>query len=248
MPDQLDSDTDSLKSETARANGAKSHGPVTPEGRATSSRNSLRHGFTAKSVVLPTESQEDFLALLDSYTYHFNPQGGVEMDLVQAMAAARWRLQRICNIEAALLSTELVRRAEDIDEEFENMKNVDRLAWVFEKLADHGQALSLIVRYEGALNRSYDRAFKQLHMLQSARRRAQPNEPKPAPAAPRDEPGAESGVEPVQNHAQPNEPNPVSAPAPALGSVPVASEVLPPASEHPNDPRVQKEEVPIDAG
>jgi hypothetical protein len=242
MPDQLNTDTDSLKSQTARANGAKSHGPVTPEGRAASSRNSLRHGFTAKSVVLPTESQEDFLALLDSYTDQFNPQGGVEMDLVQAMAAARWRLQRICNIEAALLSTELVRRAEDIDEEFENMKNVDRLAWVFEKLADHGQALSLIVRYEGALNRSYDRAFKQLHMLQSARRRAQPNEPKPAQAAPRDEPA----LEPVQNHTQPNEPNPF--PAPALGSVPVASTVLPPASEHPNDPRVQKEEVPIDAG
>ena len=161
-----------LKSETARANGAKSSGPVTPEGRATSSRNSLRHGFTAKSVVLPTESQEDFLALLDSYTDQFDPQGGVEMDLVQAMAAARWRLQRICNIEAALLSTEIVRRNEDIDEEFENMKNVDRLAWVFEKLADHGQTLSLIVRYEGAINRSYDRAFKQLHVLQSARHRA----------------------------------------------------------------------------
>jgi hypothetical protein len=237
-----------LKSETARANGAKSHGPVTPEGRATSSGNSLRHGFTAKSVVLPTESQEDFLALLDSYTDQFDPQGGVEVDLVQTMAAARWRLQRICNIEAALLSTELVRRAEDIDEEFENMQNVDRLAWVFQKLADHAQTLSLIVRYEGALNRSYDRAFKQLHMLQSAGRRAQPNEPKPAEAAPRAEPGiepgVEPGVEPVQNHTQPNEPKPVPAPAPAPASVPVASKVLPPASEHRNDPRVRTEEVP----
>jgi hypothetical protein len=37
------------------------------------------------------------------------------------------------------------------------------------------------MRYEGALNRSYDRAFKQLHMLQSARHRVQPNEPKPDP-------------------------------------------------------------------
>ena len=32
-----------LKSETARTNGAQSNGPVTPQGRATSSRNSLRH-------------------------------------------------------------------------------------------------------------------------------------------------------------------------------------------------------------
>src|SRR5436853_5570438 len=32
MPDQLNSDNRSLKSQTARANGAKSRGPVTPEG------------------------------------------------------------------------------------------------------------------------------------------------------------------------------------------------------------------------
>jgi len=137
-------------------------------------------------------------------------------------------------------------RAKDCRRDLHSPDDDARLAWVFKKLADNGQSLALLMRYEGALNRSYDRAFKQLHMLQSARRRAQPNEPKPAPAAPRDEPGAESGVEPVQNHAQPNEPNPFPAPAP--GSVPIASEVLPPASEHPNDPRVQKEEVPIDAG
>jgi hypothetical protein len=169
-----------LKSETARANGAKSRGPVTPEGRAASSRNSLRHGFTARSVVLPTESQEDFQALLDSYTHQFHPRGGVEMDLIQAMAAARWRLQRMCSIETALLSTEIARRNEDIDEEFENMHDVDRLAWVFQKLADHGQTLALLMRYEGALNRSYDRAFKQLLLLQSTRNRTPPNEPKPA--------------------------------------------------------------------
>jgi hypothetical protein len=170
-----------LQSDTARANGAKPHGPVTPRGRATSSRNSLRHGFAAKSVVLPTGSNREFQALLDSYVVQFDPKGGVERELVQTMVAARWRLRRICKIETILLCTELVRRAEDIDEEFSNMHDVDRLAWVFQKLADHGQALSLIVRYEGALNRSYDRAFKQLHVLQSARRRAQPNEPKPDP-------------------------------------------------------------------
>ena len=60
-------------------------------------------------MVLPTESQEDFQALLDSYADQFNPQGGVEMDLVQTMAAARWRLRRICSIETTLFDREMTK-------------------------------------------------------------------------------------------------------------------------------------------
>ena len=238
MPDQLNSDNHSLKSQTARANGAKSRGPVTPEGRAASSRNSLRHGFAAKSVVLPTESQEDFQSLLDSYVDQFDPQGGVEMDLIQTMAAARWRLRRICSIETTLLDKEMTRNAKDIRREFNNPDDAGRLARVFRDLANHGQSLALLMRYEGALNRSYDRAFKQLLLLQAHRPR--PNEPKPAQATPCEQPADQ----PVQDRPQPNEPKPVPAPA----SVPVAPTVLIPASERRNAPRIQKDEVPVDAG
>ena len=54
-----------------------------------------------------------------------------------------------------------------------------------QRLADYGQGLALLIRYESTLNRSHDRAFKQLQILQSARNqstrnRPQPNEPKPA--------------------------------------------------------------------
>jgi hypothetical protein len=182
-----------LKSETARANGAKSRGPVTPEGRAASSRNSVRHGLTAKSVVLPTESREQFQLLLDSYLDQFHPATGVEMELVETMAVARWRMLRICAIETSVLSTELVRRAEDMNREFTGLNDDDRLAWVFQKLADHGSSLALLARYEAALNRSYDRAFKQLQILQRAQPSPEPesgpnlplpNEPKPAPTPP----------------------------------------------------------------
>jgi hypothetical protein len=79
----------STKSDTSRANGAKSRGPVTREGRAKSARNSIRHGLRAKSIVLPTESEEEFQSLLDSYHDQFDPQTGVEMELVEAIAVAR---------------------------------------------------------------------------------------------------------------------------------------------------------------
>jgi hypothetical protein len=55
------------KSESARANGAKSHGPITPEDKANSSQNALRHGLIANYTVLPTESKDDFQLLLDAH-------------------------------------------------------------------------------------------------------------------------------------------------------------------------------------
>jgi hypothetical protein len=170
------------KAEAARVNGAKSRGPATPEGRAKSSRNSLRHGLSAKSVLLPAESHEQFQLLLDAHIQQFQPANPVEMDLVEAMAVARWRLRRIWAIETSLLGPELERRAEDMDEEFTEMSADDRLAWVFQKLADNNQSLSLLARYEGNLNRAFDRAFKQLNLLQAASRRTnesqRQNEPK----------------------------------------------------------------------
>ena len=87
------------KSAAVKINGAKSHGPITPAGKLKSAANSLRHGLTAKAVVLPTESREDYEALLASYLQRFHPADQVEMDLVESMAVSRWRLRRVANIE-----------------------------------------------------------------------------------------------------------------------------------------------------
>ena len=72
------------------------------------------------------------------------------MDLIQTMVVARWRLRRICTIETSLLDNELVRRREDMDRELTTMDGENRLAWVFQELANHQQCLALLVRYEGA--------------------------------------------------------------------------------------------------
>lgn len=143
-----------LKTQSARANGAKSRGPVTPEGLEKSSRNSLSHGLSAQRIVLPDESTEEFQILLDAHIHQFHPANPVEMELVRVMVIARWRLRRILAIETSLLANELVRRAEDIDDEFTEMTGDDRLAWVFQRLADNGQSLALLARYEGTPGRA----------------------------------------------------------------------------------------------
>jgi hypothetical protein len=158
-----------LKSETARINGAKSHGPVTPEGKATSSANSRRHGLTA-SALLEGESNEDLQLLLADFMDQFQPQTGVETDLVEVMAIARWRLRRLLAIETNLFELEMVRRQKQINADFKGIDQQGRLAFVFQKMSDTGNSLTLLIRYEGSLNRSYDKALKHLLELQKSRR------------------------------------------------------------------------------
>ena len=165
-----------LKSETARTNGAKSRGPVTPEGKARSAANSRRHGLTA-SVLIDGESDEHFQLLLADFMDQFQPQTGVETDLVEVMAIARWRLRRLLSIETNLFELEMVSRRKQINADFKGIDQEGRLAFVFQKLSDAGNSLALLIRYEGSLNRSYDKALKQLLQLQSSRQNRPPRGP-----------------------------------------------------------------------
>jgi hypothetical protein len=52
----------SARAEASRRNGAKARGPKTPEGKARSAQNALKHGFRAqKRIVLPGEDGAAFL-------------------------------------------------------------------------------------------------------------------------------------------------------------------------------------------
>jgi hypothetical protein len=206
------------KSDAARINGAKSHGPVTPEGRAKSSANSRKHGLAAKYALLPDESAAEFQLLFDDYTDQFHPQTGVETELVEVMVIARWRLRRLLAIETNLFETEISRRGKQIDREFTALGEDPRLAWVFQKLADNGQSITLLIRYEGAINRSYEKALKQLLLLQS-------RHPTPPPS----QPWVRSVVspDPQPNQPPPNDVGPALLPASRLGSEPRLERAVP---------------------
>jgi len=81
-----------------RANGAKSHGPVTPEGKANSAAANLRHGFYSEQddevMMRLGENPRDYHALMDSLAEDLQPRAGLESQLVLRMGRALWRMQR----------------------------------------------------------------------------------------------------------------------------------------------------------
>src|SRR5580704_12356212 len=76
------------------ANSANSTGPVTPEGKARSSQNATRHGLLSASMVLHGESDDRFSAYLSVLEDELQPAPGVESSLVETMAVAPWRRMR----------------------------------------------------------------------------------------------------------------------------------------------------------
>ena len=95
------------KRKQARQNGALAAGTKSPEGIAKSSMNALSHGLTSKSLVLSNESHAAYDKLRLEYVNRFQPYDGVEMDLVDDMVSARWRLRRIAIMQTAALDLQM---------------------------------------------------------------------------------------------------------------------------------------------
>ena len=140
----------------SRANGARSRGPITLEGKEHASINALRHGLLAKCVVLENESNECFDDLVTQHIQRFAPADGVEFAMVEEMAAANWRMRRAWAIENRLMEKAIANQPPGDD--------LSRLADAFSQLAASPE-LSLLHRYEARLHRMYQRALNNVLML-----------------------------------------------------------------------------------
>ena len=174
------------RAESARINGAKSHGPTTEAGKQRSSANSLKFGFYTDQIILPGESPEEFFKLLDAYKNQFLPTNQLERDLIQDLAAARWRIMRMKRMETLEWSQSTFDAAQDpvlaevpyeILNEYGHRQNYEK----------KGCPLEAIRRAEARYHRDFDRALKTLHQSRKLAATTQPttqkveNEPKKAP-------------------------------------------------------------------
>ena len=91
--------------EANRRNALKSTGPRTPEGKARSRSNAVRHGLTAETVIAALEDAEDYQAFELAVTASYEAENAVERELVLRLASVLWRLRRATSIETALFES-----------------------------------------------------------------------------------------------------------------------------------------------
>jgi hypothetical protein len=168
--------------EASRANGARSRGPVTPEGKRNSSRNSIKHGLLASTIVLKGEIEDRFLEVLNDLIVELQPETAVECSLVEMMAAARWRQLRLWGMEKAGMDYQIRNQAVGSGR---GEDNATRASIAFRTLSDDSRSLDLINRYDSRYERQYLRAHRRLLEMRDRRgpSPAAARPPKPVPAA-----------------------------------------------------------------
>ena len=148
--------------DSSRANGAKSRGPVTPEGRTRSNAAALTHGLTASQLLLEGESEDQFNALREEYLAEYQPQTRSRFDLVDQLVAARWRHNRVLALQTALMDRQIVRQEPEIREEYKVCDAETRAAVAYQHLCDDSRALESLNRHETRLSAELRRTLKLL--------------------------------------------------------------------------------------
>jgi len=158
-----------------RENAQKSTGPQTPAGKAASSRNALKEGFSASFAIVAPEDQQYYDEFLIKLREELQPQGVQEEDLFRRISLASWNIRRIEKLTCALYEE----------------TGADPLA------SDDPAIVTKLERYtrHQTLNeRSYYRGIKHLRLLQESR----PSTPESAPVETVPEPATEPGQPPSE--------------------------------------------------
>jgi hypothetical protein len=138
----------------SRRNGAKSRGPKTPEGKARSAQNALKHGMRAQQcIVLPGERAAAFEAFEAALLAELAPEGALQAVLAQRVVAASWRLARAERLEAELFA--------------QNMLAGHGLGLALIRDCNNARAFDTLLRYRGGTLAELWRALRTLKALQA---------------------------------------------------------------------------------
>jgi ribosomal protein L17 len=146
-----------------RANAQHSTGPRSVEGKAASSRNALKFGIHAKSLVIPGEDPEELEELTRDYERDLAPVGAVETTLVETIVRAAWLMRRVTRIEADVVHARLAAQKNP---------GPHPLGDIYIDDAAAGKLFESLARRYQALQRDYYRALKEIRESKQARSQA----------------------------------------------------------------------------
>ena len=152
------------KREIARINGAKSRGPVTAEGKLRSSQNAFKHGLLCEDFRMSSECPEKFAELSRNIGADLNPQTETERILARTFGMCSLRLNRVWDLEAAALQTELLK----IGQQDEACTGPAASLEAWRRLHASDPSFPVLRRYEATFARQMFRALKELRELRKA--------------------------------------------------------------------------------
>ena len=123
------------------ANAKLSTGPASEEGKQRSAQNSLKHGLTAKTVLIPCEDPAEYQEFTTQLLDYWRPHNEGEFYHVEEMIGIQWRLKRCERFEAIILAAD----------------------------APDFKALNNISLHASRLKRQYSMTFKELNLMQECR-------------------------------------------------------------------------------
>ena len=193
-----------------RGNAQLSTGPKTEAGKASVSQNATSHGLSSGSfTLLPHENAEEFHQLLESLNQQFEPASPVEDFLVNELARAQWKLDRIDAIEARILDGAAAGDAEDpwaaVARRFQGqtgdaLVQLDRYA-ASARRAWH-KSLDALLRLRASENLAGERASRTERNLSEAAVNLVITGPVPVPAPPTPRSQPECKTKPIPAHLE----------------------------------------------
>ena len=155
--------------EANRRNAQRSSGPVTELGKAVAKFNSLKHGMTAGTTVLPYEDANSYAELRESFVATYNPVNAVEAALVETVVNSYWRLLRVRRVETAAITLGIRGLKKRNDLSIEPRIDDDMALAVL--LNDDEDVLRKVERHQARIERCYFQAIETLRKVQKDRLR-----------------------------------------------------------------------------
>jgi hypothetical protein len=154
-------------------NNSRHSAPRIPEVRHRSCLSAFRNGLTGQFVLMPAEDLEAYQHHIQSFVNEYQPQGATETQLVQALADAAWRLNRVSVLETNLLTYDIVYEDFPNNESTHEMREAMAIS---DRLDSHARALSTLSLHGQRLSRQFEKTLALLQNLQSTRQANQPRE------------------------------------------------------------------------